>query len=89
MWVAPPETQKKRGYLASIGQHRLGLDTYEFVKCVTCGEEFPILERNNYATCIQDGYIVIDRRPSCNCHVITLCPWCREDSAPWTNGRGL
>lgn len=17
-----------------------------------------------------------------------LCPWCREDSAPWTNGRG-
>lgn len=25
----------------------------------------------------------------CNGHHIVLCPWCRQDSKPWTNGRGL
>jgi hypothetical protein len=25
----------------------------------------------------------------CNGHEIGLCPWCRPDSKPWTNGRGL
>jgi hypothetical protein len=25
----------------------------------------------------------------CNGRQIDLCPWCRPDSKPWTNGRGL
>jgi hypothetical protein len=25
----------------------------------------------------------------CNGHTITLCPWCKPDSKPWINGRGI
>ena len=41
-------------------------------KCCDCGTEYPF----------------INERIRCNGHEITLCPWCREDSKPWTNGRG-
>lgn len=25
----------------------------------------------------------------CNGHPINVCPWCRPDSRPWMNGRGV
>jgi hypothetical protein len=25
----------------------------------------------------------------CNGEIIRFCPWCREDSKPWRNGRGV
>lgn len=45
----------------------------EHWSCITCSTSFPVI-----ADVIR-----------CNGHIIDLCPWCRSDSAPWTNGRGL
>lgn len=53
----------------------LGLwETFEWYVCVDCGTDYP-RERG--------GAI------SCNGKVIYLCPWCRPDSKPWKNGRGI
>lgn len=41
--------------------------------CITCGTSYPQI--NNFIRC--------------NGAAITLCPWCRADSAPWKHGRGL
>lgn len=88
-WTAPIQTLHRRGTLLSIGIKRLGLEQYEYVKCVNCATEYPILERTNYNTCIADGALITTRAPSCNGHNIDQCPWCREDSEPWKNGRGI
>lgn len=61
------------GTLESIGQHKLGHVVYEYSRCLDCGTEYPHL----------------DGLPSCNGHTIGRCPWCREDSAPYQNGRGI
>ena len=45
----------------------------EYSKCNTCNTSFRI-DRNG------------DTKS--NGHTITLCPWCRDDSKPWKNGRG-
>ena len=45
----------------------------ELEKCVDCGTEYP----------------VIRGRTMCNGVQIAWCPWCREDSQPWTHGRGV
>jgi len=53
---------------------RLGIaGPNEHWTCPTCSTTFPVI----------GGAI------RCNGHTITLCPWCRSDSAPWTRGRGL
>lgn len=88
-WIAPIQTLHKRGTLLSIGLHHYCGILTEFVRCVNCATEYPILERTNYETCIQDGAIITTRSPSCNRHDIDQCPFCREDSKPWTNGRGI
>ena len=44
-----------------------------YVECVDCETRFPDI----------DGEI------KCNGCSIYKCPWCREDSKPWRNGRGL
>lgn len=33
-------------------------------------------------------YIIHNNNIMCNGHKITKCPWCREDSKPWRDGRG-
>lgn len=33
--------------------------------------------------------IDIKVKASINGHKVSLCPWCRTDSKPWMNGRGL
>jgi hypothetical protein len=44
-------------------------------ECVDCKTEFI---RNPNAD-----------KPNCNGVKIDLCPWCRPDSKPWKNGRGI
>lgn len=43
------------------------------VECVTCGTTYPVMDGKTW----------------CNSHIITKCPWCRPDSKPWQNGRGI
>lgn len=75
------ETQTT-GALVSIGWHKLSGDDVEFVQCADCKTDFPKMpDRTPEAY----GFGV----PMCNGHMISLCPWCRPDSKPWTNGRGL
>lgn len=50
------------GRLVSIGRRKLGIDSYEYYKCQTCGTEFPVLR----------GEI------SCNGKSIKDCPWCAK-----------
>ncbi|TYO96742.1 hypothetical protein EDC39_11230 [Geothermobacter ehrlichii] len=58
------------------------------VPTVIRGKEFP-----NYRTCPECGTdFPLDARrgiPRCNGVLINRCPWCREDSRPWRNGRGI
>lgn len=65
--------QLKTGELVHDGQHKLGLDAYDYWRCIDCGTTYPVL-----------GW----GKPSCNGHKIDLCPFCRPDSEPWKNGRG-
>lgn len=46
---------------------------YRWYECVDCHTSFPMM--NNVIMC--------------NGQEIYLCPWCREDSKPYQNGRGL
>jgi hypothetical protein len=46
---------------------------FDFFECQECKTTFPSI----------DGQI------RCNGRVIDRCPWCREDSEPWKNGRGI
>lgn len=57
------------------------------------------LNRDNFNVCPYEikfftckdcdtDYPEIDNSIKCNGAVIKLCPWCREDSKPWTYGRG-
>ena len=66
-------TTTKTGYLTFEGPKPLGIETYNWWKCVDC----------------QTLYPEIHGRPSCNHVGLTKCPWCCPDSKPWTNGRGL
>lgn len=59
--------------LQSIGVHKYGTKNIEFYQCLKCTMEFPVLQ----------GVI------SCNNKAITDCPWCSNESRPWTNGRGI
>jgi len=54
-------------------QAQLGLVRYNYFACADCKTEFPQI----------GGEI------RCNGHNIAQCPWCRPDSKPWTDGRGL
>lgn len=54
------------GQLVYDGRYNLGLDTYDWWRCTTCGDTFPVI----------DGHV------SCNRTRITICPWCRHDSTP-------
>lgn len=67
------DTKEKTGTLVYDGYHPLGLDSHHFSKCVDCDGIYPHL----------DGVI------KCNGATITLCPYCRPDSEPFKNGRGL
>lgn len=65
---------QKTGKLRDIGVHRLGIaNSYRYSECIDCGSQYPHVRFG----------------ASCNGHDITLCPWCRPDSAPWTAGRGV
>lgn len=68
--------KEKTGKLFCVGIKMLGAYSYEYFRCVDCGTEYPTTSTNK-------GFGV-----SCNGHLIDLCPWCRPDSKPWTNGRG-
>ena len=39
--------------------------------------------------CRTQFHVDIQLKPVCNGAQIELCPWCREDSKPWKNGRGI
>ena len=61
------------GKLKSIGRHRFGLKTLYFVQCIDCDTIYP----------------EINGTVKCNGHIINKCPWCRSDTKPCENGRGL
>ncbi len=62
------------GTLKSVGIRRLGIySKIEFFQCKDCKTDFPR---------INDSIM-------CNGKPIIKCPWCREDSKPWQNGRGI
>lgn len=68
--------KEKTGRLEEIGCIKMGGpggQRLDWVQCVDCKTDFPILKG----------------RPSCNGHAIEKCPWCRPDSAPWKDGRGI
>ncbi len=67
----------KTGRLIDAGHHKLGaFERYRYSKCVDCETMYPHSNQKALG-------------PSCNGAMIDLCPWCRPDSKPWTNGRGL
>lgn len=87
-WTAPLQTLHKRGTLLSIGIRHYGHDLIEFVRCVNCATEYPILTEYQYnASMLPIG--AAKTGPKCNGYFITECPFCREDSEPWKNGRGI
>lgn len=43
----------------------------------------------HYCVDCRTYYALIKGKIMCNGEVIELCPWCRPDSAPGKNGRGL
>lgn len=51
---------------------------------------FSEVKRTTYLECVDclTVYQTIQGATRCNGHVISLCPWCRPDSKPYTNGRG-
>ena len=53
--------------------------------CVTCGTHYPLM----HILHDEIGEYVYKWEHRCNGYTITLCPWCREDSKPWTAGRGI
>lgn len=51
-----------------------------YYSCVDCKTTYPAA----------DGLIAeISKLAMCNSHPIKVCPWCRPDSKPWMNGRGI
>ena len=64
-----------KGTLQSIGVKSLGRFKFEFYECVDCGDRYPVSGDNNL--------------PQCNEVSIELCPWCRDDSKAYQNGRGI
>lgn len=63
----------ERARLQYTGTAKLGMTTYEWMRCYECGASYP----------------VIDGQAKCNGAAITKCPYCRPDSEPWKYGRGL
>ena len=62
-----------KGILEDKGYHRLSDGKTEFYGCIDCST----------------WYVVVNKKIRCNGHTITKCPWCREYSEPWKNGRGV
>jgi len=58
--------------LNSIGAYKYGTNKLEFYECLKCKTVFPVLQ----------GVI------SCNNRAIVDCPWCKDASKPWQDGRG-
>jgi uncharacterized protein CbrC (UPF0167 family) len=71
------ETTNKTGELKFVGNFKMGGPSqpyYPYFECIDCGQQYPDLGPG----------------VSCNYELIgMLCPWCRPDSKPWTNGRGM
>lgn len=64
----------KTGELIDAGRAKLGgYFEYRWWKCSRCGTQYPEIL----------GEI------RCNSHTIEKCPWCKPDSAPWKDGRGI
>ena len=69
----------------------------DHVECVDCGTNYPC-KLDDWGTMPMHVRLMISSRPKeirpkkgkafCNGHEINLCPTCRPDSKPWTNGRG-
>lgn len=78
--------QAAPGTLVSIGVHRLGLQSYHYHQCITCGAEFPELPRGIAWTL--PGSPELPGRISCNGVAITTCPWHGPDSQANTRARG-
>ena len=65
----------KTGRLTFSGRKNLGAwSRFEWYRCIDCGTEYP---RESGSSTM------------CNGKVISVCPWCRPDSAPWKDGRGV
>ena len=60
---------------------RLELSTASHWRCADCGTHFA------YET--DEVISLIDAKVQCNGKRILLCPWCRPDSTPFKNGRGV
>ena len=53
-----------------------------FYMCKDCKTMFPTF-------CRSTGKEIYFVKPNVNGWKIDLCPWCRPDSKPWKNGRGI
>lgn len=83
-------TKAKTGRLESAGIQRNGMHTaIMYSKCVDCGTLYPHAKQG---PCVihplVDG-ITETQSAVCNGVEISLCPWCRPDSQPWKNDRGI
>ena len=58
--------------LNTFGDHKYGTQRLGFYQCSDCKTEYPVLQ----------GVI------SCNNRAINDCPWCKNTSKPWQDGRG-
>ena len=66
---------QKTGRLVFAHRKPLGLwGIYDWYECVDCHTAYPRVSGGS---------------TTCNGKIISLCPWCRPDSEPWKNGRGL
>lgn len=70
---------------------------FDYYRCICCGSEYPATRQAPES--VHPLWPIKELYPSqlqlqpfadirCNGHSITLCPWCRVDSKPWTAGRG-
>ncbi len=67
----------------------VGRHDHEHYGCVDCGTLFPVLiDWDNGVGAVGQSWNEV-RAIKCNGHAITVCPWCRPDSKPWENGRGM
>lgn len=86
-------------YLASAYRFLGHLGPFDYYRCVCCSSEYlAVREDSDTSTYPYSAVSVLKPQYQlqlqpladirCNGHRITLCPWCRADSKPWTAGRG-
>ena len=80
------ETKTPKGTLKHVCFATFSYAEVEVYKCEECDTPYT---RETYRPLMINNVAVGTYHKEFDCVSGALCPWCREDSAPWTNGRGL